>query len=240
MLSRTAERALHAYGGADVWSKAESVAAEITMSGLLFRLKRRVTPPRAHIITDIRSPHATITPVDRHGNTGTLNGFTVSLAAADGSVIDTRQDARSRGENQHVLKAWDTLDLMYFLGYAFWNYFSLPYQLLRDDIEWREVQDGLLEAHYPPELPVHTRLQRFYFDRTGLLVRNDYCAEFVSSRRRVWAANIVLQHKTWYEIPYPAVRRVCPTNEQFGRPSAWIKVVGIQVDDWRLVNGGTA
>jgi hypothetical protein len=235
MLSRTAERALRAYGGADVWNNAQKVEAEITLSGLLFLLKRRVTPPHAHIITDIRGPHSTITPVDRRGNTGNLNGFTVSLTSPDGRVIDTRQDARSRGESRHVLNPWDALDLTYFLGYAFWNYFSLPYQLMRNDIEWREVQDGVLEAHFPPELPVHTRLQRFYFDQNGLLVRNDYCAEFVSSRRRVWAANLVLRHKTWHEIPYPALRRVCPTDAQFGKPSTWLKMVGIEVEDWHLV-----
>src|SRR5438105_12277614 len=98
---------------------------------------------------------------------------------------------------------------------------------MRNDIEWREVQDGLLEAHFPPDLPVHSRLQRFYFDQNGLLVRNDYRPEFVASRGSVWAANIVQRHDTWNQIPYPSVRRVCPTRGQFGLPAIWLKMVGI-------------
>jgi hypothetical protein len=240
MLSSTAQRALRAYGGADLWTKAEGVDAEITLNGLLFVVKRRVTPPRVHITTAIRTPQATISPVDRRGNTGHLDGFTVRLTSPEGQLIEERQDARRRGEKQHVWSAWDTLDLMYFLGYAFWNYFSLPYQLTRNDIEWREVQDGLLEARYPPELPVHSRLQRFYFDPNGLLVRNDYRPDFVASRGAVWAANRVLRHATWHDIPYPSVRTVSPTDGQFGKPSTWLKMVGIQVDNWHLLNGGTA
>jgi hypothetical protein len=235
MLSTTAQRALAAYGGADVWSAAERVEAEITLTGLLFFLKRRVTPPHARITTEIRRPQATITPVDRHGNSGVLNRFSVTLTSPQGQLIDTRDDARQGGENRHLWSAWDTLDLMYFLGYAFWNYFSLPYQLMREDIEWRELPGGVLEARFPAELPVHSRLQRFYFDQHGLLVRNDYRPDFVSRRGAVWAANIVLRHKTWHEIPYPSLRRVSPTNGQFGRPSTWLKMVGIQVDSWHLV-----
>jgi hypothetical protein len=236
MLSTTAERALRAYGGADVWTTAHRVEADITLSGLLFALKRRVTPPRAHITTLLRTPRATISPVDRRGNTGILEGFSVRLVSPDGRILEQREDARTRGASQHIWNAWDTLDLMYFLGYAFWNYFSLPFQLTRTDVEWREVQDGLLEAQYPPGLPVHSRLQRFYFDPTGLLVRNDYRPDFVASRGAVWAANIVLQHRTSREIPYAAVRRVSPTNGQFGKPSTWLKMVGIRVDDWHLEN----
>jgi hypothetical protein len=233
-LSATAQRALRAYGGADVWSSADKVEAQITLSGLLFLLKRRVTPPRVRITTDIKRPHSVITPVDRLGNRGILNGYSVELMSSNGDVIARREDAARSGEIRHIWHAWDTLDLMYFLGYAFWNYFSLPYQLTRDDIDWREVRPGVLEAHYPPELPVHSRVQRFYFDPDGLLVRNDYQPEFTASRGRVWVANIVQRHKTWHEIPYPSLRRVSPTGGQFGAPATLIKMVGIQVEDWRL------
>jgi hypothetical protein len=67
------------------------------------------------------------------------------------------------------------MNLVYFLGYALWGYFTLPYQLLRTDIEWTELRDGLLEVDCGTNLPVHSRIQRFWFDtKTGLLKRNDY------------------------------------------------------------------
>jgi hypothetical protein len=235
-LSATAERALRAYGGAEVWSNAQRVEADVTLSGLLFLIKRRISPPHARITTEVQTPHSTITPVDRDGNTGVLNGFTVSLHSPGGQVMTTRDDASRRDELRHIWHAWDTLDLMYFLGYAFWNYFSLPYALMRDDVDWREVREGVLEARFPPDLPVHSRVQRFYFDRNGLLMRNDYWPEFTASRGRVWVANIVLAHKDSNGIPYPSLRRVSPTRGQFGPPAKIVKMVGIEVHNWHLLS----
>src|SRR5437879_12835196 len=70
---------------------------------------------------------------------------------------------------------WDRMNLVYFLGYAFWGYYTLPYRLTRTDIQWTELADGELQADYGTNLPVHSRIQRFWFDTTsGLLRRNDY------------------------------------------------------------------
>src|SRR5579859_3123195 len=113
MLSMTAQRALRAYGGADVWTSANGVQADITLNGLLFVLKRRVIPPHAHITTALRTPRATISPVDRRGTTGILDGFSVRLVAPDGQVIAQREDARTSTGSHHIWNAWDTLDVMY-------------------------------------------------------------------------------------------------------------------------------
>jgi hypothetical protein len=234
-LSATAERAVHAYGGANLWSEAEKVEADITMSGLAFRLKGRITPPHAHIVTEIRRPYTTITPIDKDGNTGILDGFSVTLVAPNGEVLARRENVKQAHQNEQMWHKWDTLDLMYFLGYAFWSYFALPHQLMRSDIEWNEVRDGVLEARFPEELPAHSRLQRFYFDQSGLLVRNDYHPEMLSVRDDAWAANRVLSHETSHGIPYPSVRKVGPTLRPFGKPWSWIEMVGIRVDNWRLL-----
>jgi|SRR5579864_6824855 len=234
-LTATAERALRAYGGAEVWNQAHMIEADITMSGIAFLLKGQITPPRAHITTDIQRPYARITPIDEDGNTGILDGFKVALVAPNGEVLASRENVKAAHPNEQLWSRWDTLDLMYFLGYAFWSYFSLPYQLMRDDICWTELRDGVLEAHYPAELPVHSLVQRFYFDRDGLLARNDYHPEMLSVRDEAWAGNVVHSHKYYEGIPYPAVRKVGPTLKPFGTNLSFIKMVGIEVDNWRLV-----
>jgi hypothetical protein len=234
-LSATAQRVLCAYGGAELWNNADKAVAEITMSGLAFRLKRRITPAHARITTEIKRPRTTITPIDKDGNTGILDGFRVTLVAPNGETLATREDIKQAHQNEQMWHTWDTLDLMYFLGYAFWSYFSLPYQLMRSDIDWEELRDGVLEAYFSPALPVHSRLQRFYFDQTGLLVRNDYHPEMLSIRDDAWAANKVLSHNEWQGIPYPSVRKVGPTFTPFGKAWSWIEMVGIRVDNWRLL-----
>ena len=47
---------------------------------------------------------------------------------------------------------------------------TLPALLLRSDIHWTELHDGELQADFGTSLPVHSRIQRFWFDtKTGLL-----------------------------------------------------------------------
>src|SRR5205807_8767310 len=97
--------------------------------------------------------------------------------------------------------------LVYFHGYAFWGYYSLPYQLMRSENEWTELHDGGLQADYGTNLPVHSRNQRFWFDRsTGLLRRNDYTP--VAAARDARAANVVFAHGVSNGIPYTSKRRV--------------------------------
>jgi len=84
-------------------------------------------------------------------------------------------DAREHRQNASISTKWNRLNLVYFLGYAFWGYYFLPHQLMRTDIEWTELGDGLLQADFGTNLPVHSRIQRFWFDKkSGLLRRNDW------------------------------------------------------------------
>ena len=55
-LSKTAKRALAAYGGADRWRQAGAAEATVIVGGLLFRLKRRMPFPRARVRTEICTP----------------------------------------------------------------------------------------------------------------------------------------------------------------------------------------
>src|SRR5205814_2277629 len=129
------------------------------------------------------------------------------IVAPSGKVLEQRADAREHLQNASVSTKWDRLNLVYFLGYAFWGYYTLPYQLLSSDIEWTELSDGLLQADYGTNLPVHSRIQRFWFDRhTGLLRRNDYTP--VAAARDARAANVVFEHAVSNGIPYTSKRRV--------------------------------
>src|SRR5437870_1499068 len=190
-LSPTAARAVKAYGGEAVWKDATTVESTVTVGGLLFQLKAAGIPPHAKITVDVRRPHTVIDPVDDSGDTGVLDGFSVMIVAPSGKVLEQRADAREHLQNASISTKWDRLNLVYFLGYAFWGYYTLPYQLLRSDIEWTELIDGVLQADYGTNLPVHSRIQRFWFDKnSGLLRRNDYTP--VAAARDARAGNVVL------------------------------------------------
>jgi len=232
-LSPTAARALKAYGGQAVWRDATTVESIVTVGGLLFQLKGAGIPPHAKITVDIRHPHTVIDPVDESGDIGVLDGFTVMIVSPGGKILEQRADAREHLQNASINTKWDRLNLVYFLGYAFWGYYTLPYQLMRTDIEWTELHDGVLQADYGTNLPVHSRIQRFWFDRSsGLLRRNDYTP--VAAARDVRAANVVFEHGVSSGIPYTSKRRVKMAMGQYGWVLPFPDFITIDVERWQL------
>jgi hypothetical protein len=214
-LSPTAARALEAYGGEVVWTGAHTVQATVTVGGLLFQQKGINIPPHARFTVDVQRPRTVIDPIDGSGDVGILDGFSVTIESSDGKVLEHRDDARHHLQNASLSTRWDRLNLVYFLGYAFWGYLTLPYQLMRTDIVWTELGVGELQADYGSNLPVHSRVQRFWFDtKTGLLRRNDYAP--VAAAVGVDVANVVFEHRKSNGIPYASKRRVKLTPVQYG------------------------
>jgi hypothetical protein len=233
-LSPTAARALEAYGGEAVWKNATTVETTLTVGGLLFQTKGINIPPHATFTIDLKQAHTVISPVDQDGDIGILDGFSVTIKSPDGKIIDQRPDARDNLQNMSLTTKWDRLNLLYFLGYAFWGYNTLPYQLARTEIRWTELQDGVLQAEYGASLPAHSRVQRFWFDRqTGLLRRNDYTP--VAATPDSLAANVVFEHGVSNGIPYPSKRRVKITpTQQYGWVLPYPDMVTIDVETWQL------
>jgi hypothetical protein len=205
----------------------------VTVDGLLFQLKGAGIPPHAKITVDIRRPHTVIDPVDEAGDIGVLDGFSVMIVSPGGKTLEQRADAREHFQNASVSTKWDRLNLVYFLGYAFWGYYTLPYQLMRTDIEWTELHEGVLQADYGTNLPVHSRIQRFWFDRSsGLLRRNDYTP--VAAARDVRAANVVFEHGVSSGTPFTSKRRVKMSIGQYGWVLPFPDFITIDVERWQL------
>ncbi|TMD32775.1 MAG: hypothetical protein E6I95_10210 [Chloroflexi bacterium] len=232
-LSPTAARALKAYGGEAVWKTATTVESTIIVGGLLFQLKGINIPPHARITVAVHIPHVVIDPVDDSGDIGVLDGFHVMIETRDGKLLEQRADAREHLQNASLTTKWDRLNLLYFLAYAFWGYYTLPNQLMRSDITWTELGDGMLQADYGTSLPVHSRIQRFWFDtKTGLLRRNDYTPVAADPNARV--ANVVFEHGMSNGIPYTSKRRVKTTLAQYGWVVPFPDFITIDVEAWRL------
>lgn len=233
VLSPTAARALKAYGGEAVWKTATTVESTVTVGGLLFQLKGINIPAHAKINVAVHVPHTVIDPVDESGDIGVLDGFHVMVETRDGKLLEQRADAREHLQNESLTTKWDRLDLLYFLGYAFWGYYTLPNQLMRTDITWTELSDGILQAAYGTELPVHSRIQRFWFDtKTGFLRRNDYTPVVADPNARV--ANVVFEHGMSNGIQYTSKRRVKTTVTQYGWVLPFPDFITIDVEAWRL------
>ena len=217
-MNQTAEKAIAAYGGKELWSQAKSIKAEVSAYGLAFTIKGRPVFNHAKISMEVQRPVVKLTPIGKNPNiAGVLDGHDVRLEDSAGKVVDERKDTR------HIfpgglgrLFRWDDLDMSYFANYAFWNYFTLPALLMREDIDWKETEPGCLEATFPENVPTHSKIQRFRFDReTGLLIQHDYTVDIIS--KLATAANVVLEHKQGAGYGYPTRRLVTPRNSS-GNP----------------------
>jgi hypothetical protein len=230
---QTIRQALEAYRVLEDWAGAGRIEAVVSTSGLLFLMKGHRPFRRISVSLEIASPRVRFQPVDSSGFTAVLDNGTSRIETEGGHRIAERPEARRyfRGFRRQLY--WDRLDHAYFSGYALWNYLTFPALLLREEIVWREVSTGILEARFPESLPTHCPTQRFIFDQdTGLLRQHDYTAEVIGSWAR--AANVVLAHQDWEGIPYPAHRRVTPRRPD-GRPRFFPTLVDIKIHEWRLI-----
>ena len=235
-LTETAEKAIAAYGGRVLWQNAKTLETGISASGLAFTMKRRPFFRHAKMVLAIHRPFSTLTPIGLNPTiTGILDGLDVRLENEKGQIISERRNARDYFKIGRRLFYWDDLDMSYFANYASWNYFTLPALLMREDIFWTELEPGWLEARFPDEIPTHSKVQRFRFDReTGLLIQHDYTADIISPLAA--ASNVVLRHaQNSSGLVYPSIRRVTPKGPK-GKPLGGPVLIHLDIHDFRLIN----
>jgi hypothetical protein len=135
----------------------------------------------------------------------------------DGTVVEERVHPREAFAGHTFESKWDALHLTYFIGYAIWNYVSLPFLLAEPgfvvhDAEGHEENDEhwrVLEVTYPDDVPAHTKQQRFYFGADLMLRRIDYSTDVA----RGVAAHYCFDHREHAGIIFPTLRRVVSRTE---------------------------
>ena len=228
-----AERVVGAYGGADRWRAATAIHATVTATGLAFVSKLRGGIHDMQVEVTIDRPHVISWTRARPDLRRIFDERSVQIEDGVGNIIGLRHEPRRGFPYGRRLFYWDRLDEVYFSSYALWNYLAFPALLMRDDIEWSDPSETSLEARFPPDLPTHSPVQRFHFDReTALLRQHDYTAEVFGGWAK--AANVVLEHSSWEAVPYPSHRRVTPRKAD-GAPRPFPTLVDIRISDWRLV-----
>ena len=234
-------RVFDAYGGEARWRAASAVEARISMGGFLLRMKGQLERSLRDLRTrtEIDRPHVRVEPIDREGNIGILDGHDVRIERPDGTLVSEQRNIRSLypARSGRWLR-WHRLDALYFIGYTQWIYNAFPPLLWRDDVEWQQVGENVLEARFAPHLPTHSSVQRFHFDpATGLLRQLDYTAEVFGS----WAkgAHVIEAHGESDGIPYPLRRRVWSRKpDGTPRTSPAPLMIWLDAHEWRLLPDG--
>jgi hypothetical protein len=156
--------------------------------------------------------------------------------SAAGQLQEKRERVRrSFGDFRHKIW-WDNLDAMYFAGYALWNYLTMPFLLMHQDVVVEEVDNWqergekwrCLQVLFPEAIPTHSREQLFYFDNDKLLRRHDYTAEVFGGWAK--AAHYSSEHKLFGGFVFPTRRQVFPRKPD-RQPNRLITLVNIEIDD---------
>ena len=205
--------AMEAHGGLENWKKVSLINVDLEIGGNILLTKCRSPFNRHYSCTiDPNNIEVILDPFPKKGFRGIYQGDNVHIHRGDGKEVKRKKIDRTLLTCQF---AWDDLDLLYFFGYAIWNYILTPFLLRLPGFSVQEhdplkQKNGTivrrLKAVFPETVPTHCTEQTFYFDEQGLLIRLDYTADIFGS----WAkgAHLCSQHRKFDTFIFPTKRKV--------------------------------
>lgn len=237
------EEVLEAHGGLERWHALEVIHASLSSGGLAF-----ASHCQPYALRDVRVavyPH--VPRVELHdfchpGWTGCWTPDAVEIRNEEGRLVTYRQHPRASFDRLVRQFCWDRLDILYFAGYALWNYLSFPFILTQAEV--RVVSRGdahgrWLDAVFPVATPTHSPRQSFLIDGEARLVRHDYTADVIGS----WAtaANLCLASRVAGGLRFYTRRKVYPRWMGGKAVLPFPTLVWIELDDLdvRLAPSGT-
>lgn len=206
--------AIEAHGGLDRWSKVTRIEAQASIGGAVWASKgQRGILDDVRVRADPRTQWLEYSPFGEGNAYGRFEPDEVSLLDSAGQLIRGRLAPANAFIGTTRESPWDTLDTLYFAGYALWNYLTIPFLFMEPGFTVREIDPWpeageiwrRLEVSFPANLATHSPVQHFYFDEKGLLRRHDYSAKVLGG---VPAANYALDHVTVDGIVFPTSRKV--------------------------------
>jgi hypothetical protein len=212
------QAAIEAHGGLEQWRGVRAIDVRFNFSGagLVAKGFPRHLQPSCSI--DVRGCRVVFQRLGVDPDERWI--FTVDRVwteRRDGSLIEERHHPRDAFAGHVWETKWDALHLTYFVGYAMWNYVSIPFLLAEQGFVTREAAGHeennehwrVLEVTYPDGIPAHTKSQKFYFGPDLLLRRMDYVTDVAGGV----AAHYCFDHRPYDGITIPTLRRVVSRTE---------------------------
>ena len=211
-MNKLAKQAMDAHGGLERWNRFTTLSAHLIQGGDLWAAKGKAgVLADATVTVDLRDEKASHWPFGSPDRRSRFEPQRVVLEDANGKVLEELLQPRSSFNGHATL--WSDLQLAYFAGYAMWTYLNVPFLLARHGVESEEVEPWQesgetwrrLKIRFPAGIATHSTEQTLYFDRRGLLRRQDYNVDIDGT---AGAAHYVYDHKEFSGIVFPTKRRV--------------------------------
>lgn len=231
-------RVLEAYGGQAQWDRVDQIRFQARCGGLALAARWQKNAFRQYDArVSTRRPRVRFDPFK--GQRGWFTPEKVWIETPDGDLLKSRSAPRAHFPGGRRALVWDALDILYFGGYAIWNYLCTPFLLSHPEMrlargaDWREGGETWqrLRVRFPDMLPTHCREQTFYIDTRGRIRRHDYTAEVIGGYAR--AALYCARHRRFDGIVFPTRRRVRPRRRD-NRAASFPTLVWIDIDHVEL------
>jgi hypothetical protein len=217
-MSNLLDFVLDAHGGLDNWRRVTTIDLQLTLRGRLLQVKQQPSGLRgASVKISTEQPRVLISPFPHPGTRGLFENRTAAIHEDSCRLIAALDRPRDTFAGHERTTPWSELQFLYFIGYAFWNYFTTPFLLATNGVSaveaepWEENGETwrVIQARFPESLDTHCEIQRFYFNEKGLLQRHDYFTDV----GRGSAAHYVFDHADFDGFIFPTHRRVVPRGD---------------------------
>lgn len=230
------EQTIEAHGGRDRWRAVGAIDFSLSSGGFAF-FSRSQPSALKNLEVSLR-PHereTTLGDFPRPGWRGVWRPDTVQIFDAAGRLKRERRDPRRHFGGLVNQVYWDKLDILYFAGYALWNYLTFPFILEEPGVAVTEAKGGAprLDAVFDAEFPTHSARQSFWLDPSRRLLRHDYRADVIG--RWAAAANFCLDSVETGRLRFYTRRKVYPRLGQRQTIVRFPTLVWIAIDNLRVV-----
>ena len=177
------EQILEAHGGLARWQSHATLSAHLSQGGVLWAMKGKGGMlDEVDVTIDLRRQWTSHSPFGAAGRRTAVTPQRAAIETTDGTVIEALDDPRASFAGFGLETPWSDLQLAYFVGYAMWNYLTLPFAFAQPGFAFAELpawdeageQWRRLQVTYPDTVATHSRVQTFYIGADGRLRRHDY------------------------------------------------------------------
>jgi hypothetical protein len=174
---------IEAHGGLERWNRLSSMSAHLSQGGVLWAMKGKAGMlDEVDVAIGLHRQWTSHTPFGAAGLHTSVTPERAAIGTADGTVLAEMAQPRASFAGFGLDTPWSDLQLAYFVGYAMWNYLTLPFAFALPGFEFDELapwtEDGQtlrrLRVRFPSSLATHCPVQTFYVSADGMLVRHDY------------------------------------------------------------------
>lgn len=217
------DHVIESHGGLARWSSFQTLSAHLSQGGILWPLKGKAGMlDEVDIRIRLHQPWTSHSPFGGAQRRTAVTPDRVLIEDGDAAApLETLDAPRASFAGYQLDTPWSDAQLAYFVGYAIWNYFTMPFTLARPGFTMTELspwtEDGQtwrrLQVNFPADLATHSPVQTFYFSADGLLRRHDYEVDISGGAP---AVHYVSGHVAVQGIMVPTTHRVYVRDADLG------------------------